>query len=144
MPFVRLRIRRRVVASNRDTSMSPRSVVRAATKSPDGAAAGAIFFAQNCAACHGADARGGGPESLGLGGAPPDLTGLTAANGGIFPRDEVLAVIDGYGQQSFDRAMPEFGETDLGPEIVVEIEGQGTPIPARLLEVVEYLALIQR
>lgn len=113
----------------------------AETGSPE---AGAVFFAENCAACHGTDARGGGPESLGLGGPPPDLTALSRRNGGEFPLVDVLSIVDGYGAQSLDRAMPEFGAGDLGPEIVVEIDGQGTPIPARLLEVVSYLETVQR
>ena len=41
---------------------------------------GKMLFAQNCAGCHGADARGGDTG--------PDLTGLALRNGGVFPRAE--------------------------------------------------------
>ena len=41
---------------------------------------GARLFADNCAACHGADATGAGPETLGIGKVPPDLTQIAARN----------------------------------------------------------------
>jgi len=47
---------------------------------------GARMFADHCAACHGADAAGAGPETLGLGKVPPNLTTLAAQNGGSSAR----------------------------------------------------------
>ncbi|MCV3272934.1 c-type cytochrome [Roseobacter sinensis] len=59
---------------------------------------GAALYAANCAICHGADARGGGGGGVdGLSKTPPDLTGLALRNGGIFPADHVLTVLDSYG-----------------------------------------------
>jgi hypothetical protein len=41
--------------------------------------------------------------------------------------------------------MPEFGADDLGPLVVVEVEdGIGTPIPADLIALSEYLRSVQR
>ena len=58
---------------------------------------GAALFAQNCAVCHGADARGGGGANVrGLSKTPSDLTVLTAENNGFFPTRRVLAVMQGY------------------------------------------------
>ena len=106
---------------------------------------GALSFAENCAACHGADGRGGGPLAEGLAVAPPDLTRLAARNDGVFPRVEVMSVIDGYRRGShFSDAMPAFGEGDLGPTVVVELEeGIGTPVPTGLLVLAQYLESIQ-
>ncbi|WP_179378775.1 c-type cytochrome [Jannaschia marina] len=101
------------------------------------AAHGASLFAQNCAACHGAD---------GTGGSGPDLTTISARNGGTFPRDRVLAQIDGLDRHAEAGAvMPEFGAGDLGPAIIVEEhEGLGTPIPSDLIALGAYLRSIQQ
>jgi mono/diheme cytochrome c family protein len=107
---------------------------------------GAMFFQDNCAACHGSDGRGGGAAAAGLDPAPPDLTRISARNGGTFPRDRVMSVIDGYTRGAhFNPAMPEFGATDLGETVIVEeTPGIGTPIPVRLLALADYLQSIQR
>ncbi|QQA41302.1 c-type cytochrome [Pelagovum pacificum] len=107
---------------------------------------GAMLFQQDCAACHGADAMGDGPFGHQLIRQPPDLTRLTERAGGTFPRNYVMSVIDGYHRDaSFSAAMPEFGASDLGPMIVVEEEpGIGTPVPARLWALADYLESVQR
>lgn len=106
---------------------------------------GARLFAENCAACHGADARGAGPETLGIGKVPPDLTAISVRNGGSFPRARVLSVIDGYRQGTHpDRVMPEFG-ADLGGDLVpVEVDGVMTPTPRALAALLAYLESIQQ
>jgi mono/diheme cytochrome c family protein len=48
-----------------------------------------------CAVCHGESGRGGGPFAEVLSIAVPGLTGLAAANGGVFPVMQTLRVIDG-------------------------------------------------
>lgn len=109
------------------------------------AANGARFFASNCAGCHSADARGyGGPLQDVM--PAPDLTLLAQRNGGVFPEIETLSII--YGP-AFHRErgtiMPEFGRDDLGPMVIVEREeGIGTPIPADLIALSEFLMSIQR
>lgn len=108
------------------------------------AEAGAVLFAENCAACHGVDARGAGDFGVELFTVPPDLTRLAAENGGVFPRDYVLGVIDGFDRgDHFSGAMPEFGAGDMGPTVIVEEDGLGVPVPARLLALAEYLEGIQ-
>lgn len=107
---------------------------------------GSVAFMESCAACHGTDARGGGPLATGLPIPPPDLTGLSVANAGIFPRNYIMSTIDGYSRgDHFSAAMPEFGAGDLGPVVIVEnVDGTGTPVPARLLALADYLESIQR
>ncbi|MEL6957581.1 MAG: c-type cytochrome [Pseudomonadota bacterium] len=105
---------------------------------------GAVLFAENCAACHGVDGKGAGVVGQQLFNLPPNLTSLTAENGGVFPRDYVLGVIDGFERgEHFSAAMPEFGDGDLGPTVIVEEDGLGTPIPSRLLALGTYLESIQ-
>ena len=103
---------------------------------------GRTFFVENCASCHGAGGRGHGPLAAGLDPPPADLTQIAARNGGEFPLVRLLSVIDGYA--SGDRAMPAFGEGELGPTIVVELEeGVGTPVPTTLWALAGYLESIQ-
>jgi mono/diheme cytochrome c family protein len=56
---------------------------------------GEELYRRHCAACHGLDARGGGPVTSSLRVAPPDLTTLARRSGGEFRESQVMAVIDG-------------------------------------------------
>jgi mono/diheme cytochrome c family protein len=61
---------------------------------------GADLYQFYCSSCHGSTGRGGTPRSS-THPAPPDLTVLSKANGGVFPRDRVRAIITfGPGQQA--------------------------------------------
>jgi mono/diheme cytochrome c family protein len=53
------------------------------------------LFVRYCAACHGADGKGGGPVAPALATPPPDLTRLARDAGGEFPRARVIRAIDG-------------------------------------------------
>ena len=54
---------------------------------------GAVIFKQDCAVCHGEDAKGHGPASTALTVRPPNLTTLAQRHGGKFPDDYVLSVL---------------------------------------------------
>lgn len=95
---------------------------------------GAILFARDCAACHGADARGG---------RAPDLTTLSARNGGTFPLDQVRSTIYLGGGRSGATTMPRFGAQDMGQTVIVEHQGLGTPVPADLLALTTFLESVQ-
>ncbi|WP_299694705.1 cytochrome c [uncultured Tateyamaria sp.] len=106
---------------------------------------GQALYARDCAVCHGDNGKGAGAASLGLGVLPPDLTTLSAQNRGIFPRDFVMSVIDGYNRRDHpSSAMPEFGNNDLGPTVQVEDGGVSTPIPSDLIALAAYLESIQQ
>ncbi len=103
---------------------------------------GALLFADNCTACHGY--RGEGGESLIGGQRPPDLTRISARNGGGFPRARVLSQIDGYGRGRVPaEVMPEFGALLEGDLVPVEIDGKFTPTPRPLAALLAYLESIQ-
>ena len=103
--------------------------------------AGKARYAQDCAFCHGDDAKGNGPYALILKKQPTDLTQLAKANGGQFPFDKVYASVDG-------RTRPlAHGTAEMpiwGQEWRIE-EGAGTEaaLRGRLLEVMMYLRSIQ-
>lgn len=102
-------------------------------------------FIEDCAGCHGADARGSGTFGRHLIKEPPDLTRIAARNSGVFDRDAVMSTIDGLNRGAHTSgAMPEFGAGDLGPTVTVEEDGLAVPVPIRLLALTDYLQSIQR
>ncbi|SMR70725.1 Cytochrome c [Aliiroseovarius halocynthiae] len=99
---------------------------------------GAEIYAENCASCHGDDAKGGVYPSA------PDLTNLTAKHGGAFPTRFVMSTIDGYAKGTQRGPMPEFGallESEM--EVWVDEKGVQTPTPAALIRLAEYLESVQ-
>ncbi len=56
---------------------------------------GPNLYKAYCASCHGADAKGGGPMAGSLRVSPPDLTRISARNGGTFPLARVSRIISG-------------------------------------------------
>lgn len=104
---------------------------------------GAMFFAENCASCHGADGSGG--NAKGLANTPPDLTMLSAQNGGVFPAARALSYVYGDPQTShLARVMPEFGAQMAEDLVPVEIDGVLTPTPRELAGLLAFLESIQR
>lgn len=106
---------------------------------------GAMLFAENCAVCHGVERREvDDPTRPGT--RAPDLTLISQRNGGVYPDVAVMAMIYGPAfERAHNRLMPEFGERDLGPTVIVELEeGVGTPVPADLIALSAYLRTIQR
>ena len=102
-------------------------------------------FVENCASCHGLDAKGSDLMSRNLIKMVPDLTTLASRNNGTFPRDYVMSTIDGLDRGThFSGAMPEFGAGDMGDTIIVKRDGLGTPVPADLLALTEYLEGLQK
>jgi mono/diheme cytochrome c family protein len=67
-------------------------VVRPEAASP---AEGGQIYRDACAACHGSSGRGDGPVAPALKVAPTNLTRLSEGNGGIFPRELIVATIEG-------------------------------------------------
>jgi mono/diheme cytochrome c family protein len=56
---------------------------------------GQAYYEQYCATCHGKTGMGDGPMTEMMTTSVPDLTGLAAANNGIFPMRQVIRIIDG-------------------------------------------------
>jgi len=104
---------------------------------------GKALFRQYCAACHGPDARGNGPLTEILVEQPADLTRIAARRDGVFPKPEVLKIIDGRELAAVHgpREMPvwgrQFGEA-IPPGPGAEAVKRGTAFL-----IVDYLASIQ-
>ncbi len=120
-------------------------VIALSACAPETPPSGHALFAEHCTACHGDDARGNGPLTAGLETAVPDLTTLSARHEGIFPRIYVMSTIDGYSRGQHEaQVMPEFGERDLGPMVVIEDgDGNGIPVPVTLLALADYIESLQ-
>ena len=113
--------------------------------------AGRVEYRDNCAVCHGFDARGEGPLAMLLKVAPTDLTTLTRGNDGRFPFERVYRIIDGRGAVAAHgpREMPVWGR-----EYAAEAPGReghffGPLDPevyatGRILALIRYLQSVQR
>ncbi len=85
-------------------------LILAGTASAD--PAGGQYYAADCARCHGIDGKGVGSELRTLRGhVSIDLTQLSKAHGGQFPREEVHRAIDGRWRIAahFQGDMPRWG-----------------------------------
>jgi len=123
-----------------------RRVARSALDAPgpEALAVARDDFREACAACHGLDARGGGPAATSFDTPPPDLTLLAARHGGTFPSDDVVAVIAGEHEISAhgSRSMPIWSQRfglDGGATAVASIHTR-----RRLEMLARYLATLQR
>ena len=74
--------------------------------------AGKDEYMRRCAACHGALGIGDGPVASQLINPPSNLRVLQSENGGVFPRDQIIAIIDGrdWLDAHGSRTMPIWGE----------------------------------
>jgi Cytochrome C oxidase, cbb3-type, subunit III len=97
-----------------------------------------------CASCHGPHAHGDGPVAATLKPKVPDLTRISARNGGAFPTDRVREIIDGQSapRAHGSRAMPVWGWDFYA------VTGEDPPRRKHVAELinrlVEYLQSIQR
>ena len=117
--------------------------VALAQKRPD---LGKREFENNCAVCHGSDAKGKGPYNYYLKTDAPDLTTLAKRNGGVFPVASTFETIEGAGKGHGTRDMPiwgqeyrvkageYFGDLPYNPEAFVS---------GRILALIEHLSKLQ-
>lgn len=108
---------------------------------------GALLYVENCTGCHGLTGQGDGPLAGDYGIDVPDLTLISARNGGVFPMADVMSTIDGFTRvQHGNVVMPEFGALLEDGPIVSFDSGDGipTPTPAALVALAEYLETLQR
>lgn len=72
---------------------------------------GQNLFLGYCASCHGPVGAGDGPMAPHIAGSTGDLRTLAARNGGVFPREQIVEMIDGRSFRSIHGAadMPVWG-----------------------------------
>jgi mono/diheme cytochrome c family protein len=120
-------------------------VLGACVDTKDASDTGAEDYAAYCSACHGATGKGDGDAAAGLSRKPANLTTLSARNKGAFPTTKVMAQIWGYAGAKGRGVMPDFGPLLQG-EMVPYDGGDGieTPTPIRLVQLAEYLKVLQQ
>lgn len=113
---------------------------------PGDAAAGAELFWRYCSACHGQDARGGGPMMEILTIPAPDLTALVTGNAGAFPTTRVIWRIDGRDPLlAHGGEMPIFGDFFQGEDTALKAEtGQPILTSGVIADLVAWLVSVQR
>lgn len=101
---------------------------------------GSHLYERHCADCHGSDLRGSGALGADLPIAPPDLTGVSQRNGGVFPMVDVIAQIHGYPGRHHQGLMPEFApDLSSEPAMLTTAEGQEIAVPKEILRIAQYL-----
>jgi mono/diheme cytochrome c family protein len=102
---------------------------------------GAYAFRTHCATCHGASGKGDGPLADGLRFQPADLTLIARRNGGSFPTEKVVRIVDGRdplkGHGGPD--MPVWGDAFRNAETSYDDKA----VREKVRSVVEYLRTIQ-
>lgn len=108
----------------------------AAAESPDRSTLGWQSYQRYCQNCHGEQGRGDGRISGWLTVKPADLTQLSERNGGVFPEERAIEVIDGRREVDLHgpREMPIWGQVfQNGAEPGTGEEGVRTRIADLLL-----------
>jgi mono/diheme cytochrome c family protein len=113
-------------------------------------AEGKAIFQLYCAACHGSDARGGGPVAADLKTEPPSLREIAKRRQGKFDEAEIRAYIDG---RDMPRAhgtpeMPVWGSlfryiAEVSDTLASDEEGIEKKAQERITMLIKYLETIQ-
>lgn len=105
------------------------------------AVSGAYAYRTYCASCHGVDGKGEGPLAENLRFHPVDITLIAKRNGGEFPTEKVIRIVDGRkplkGHGGPD--MPIWGDAFRNAETGYE----DAAAKAKIRLVVDYLKTIQ-
>ena len=120
---------------------------QANSQTPVPADPGRADFMNYCAACHGVGGTGDGTVAEFLTLSAANLTQMSLKNGGIFPRQRAIEVIDGRAQVSVhgERDMPVWGDWF---KFEADSDGAGTKtekvVRERITALVDYLESIQQ
>jgi mono/diheme cytochrome c family protein len=111
---------------------------------------GAVDYQNFCAACHGKDARGGGPVAVELKTTPPSLRQLATRRNGVFDVNEVVQIIDGRGMPRAHGTpeMPIWGSlfryvAEASGILTSDIEDSEKDAQKHILAIAKYLQSIQ-
>jgi len=102
---------------------------------------GARLFFNHCAACHGENGEGTGPVAASMRVTMPNLRTLAQRNGGSFPRDAVVAYVDGRSVKAAhgDRQMPVWGDVFKG----VDQEADDRTVRRRINAIADFISTLQ-
>jgi mono/diheme cytochrome c family protein len=100
---------------------------------------GKALFKQYCAVCHGIDGKGNGPAAGALKQEPGDLTQYARRNGGRFPEDKFMRILDG------EESVAAHGNHDMPiwGAIFNKMDTNATLVQMRLHALLDYVEQIQ-
>ena len=101
---------------------------------------GSVSFDLYCASCHGRTGRGDGPTAAALKTRPADLTVLARGNRGVFPRERVLAFVEGS-QRAASHGSPEMPV--WGPTLRA-LDASDARVTVRLQNLVAFVESMQQ
>ena len=101
---------------------------------------GEVMYQQYCAACHGPNAKGGGPAAASLKIPPPDLTTLAKRHDGKFPYDYISTILR-FGPGSSSHGSP--GMPIWGPIFGTMDRLNARAVGLRIKNLSDYLASLQ-
>jgi len=101
---------------------------------------GSVSFDLYCASCHGRSGRGDGPTAPALKTKPADLTALARSNRGVFPRERVMAFIEGS-ERAASHGSPEMPV--WGPTLRA-LDASDARVTVRLQNLVAFVESIQQ
>ena len=106
---------------------------------------GEELYVELCAVCHGRDGTGGGPAAEALAKPLPDLTALSAATDGVFPRAAVEKAIRGQGEipSHGSMEMPIWGRALFDARPDFKPSRRWAVAEQRIFNLTEYLESIQ-
>lgn len=106
---------------------------------------GGDLYLSFCSTCHGPEGRGDGRMGPILTVLPADLTGLSSANGGVFPVTLVASRIDGRDPYlAHGGPMPLFGNYFLGADAGLRLEtGQTLMASQEIVDLIAFLETLQ-
>lgn len=119
------------------------TVIKQVPVKPTSAASGKQMYNAYCAACHGADGKGGGPAASALKDQPTNLAQLAKANGGKFPETHIYSILQfgmeepAHGSKDMPVWGPALKSLDRGAPSAEMIEHQ------RLANLTNYLKSLQ-
>jgi mono/diheme cytochrome c family protein len=122
---------------------APAPTIKPVPVQPTSPASGEQMYSTYCAVCHGAKATGNGPASPAMKIPPPDLTMLSAKNGGVFPTDHISSVLKfGVEKPAHGTSqMPIWG--DLLGTLHAAAPDNATVVHQRIVNLTNYLKQIQ-
>ncbi len=107
-------------------------------------ASGQQMYATYCAACHGAKAGGDGPAAKALKIPPTDLTSLSLKNGGVFPTNHIMSVL----QLGVENPAHGSSQMPIWGDLFLSLNSPTRSAPAmvrqRIFNLTNYLKQIQR
>jgi mono/diheme cytochrome c family protein len=125
-------------------AQQPQTIIKTVPIQRTSPVSGQEMYTSYCAACHGAKATGDGPAAASLRTPPPNLTLLSKKNGGTFPANRVMTVLQ-MGVASPAHGSPEM---PIWGNLLVNLDptsqDSASVVKQRIYNLTQYLKQVQK